>query len=360
MKLLIIEDKEIDVLFVKKTLAKVDPNIEVSNAYTAKDGLEIIERESFDCILLDINLPDGRGAEVFQKIFALVPHIPIITLTGSDNEAQGLELMDIGAQDFLKKEDISGSNLLKSIRFAINRIKTENKLRELNATKDKFISLMAHDLKNPLSIFALATDTLVKEFDHLEKEELKDYVTDLNDNAQSIFKLLENLLTWSRTQRGKIEYNPDLVDVSYILKNVIELYTKAAHDKNIEIVAPKVLEAKAFTDTNLISTILRNLINNAIKFTEIGGKIEIDLVSNTSEYTISVTDNGIGMSDEQMVNVFRIDKNQSTLGTSQEVGSGLGLVVCKEFAELLGGKIWVESVLMEGTTFSFSIPKKGA
>lgn len=360
MKLLIVEDKQVDLLFIQKTIKSVNDEVEFLNAGTAEEGIDMLHNHLVDCVLLDLNLPDSNGLELFNRYFSTIPHVPIIILTGEDDDKLGLTLMDIGAQDFLKKEDINTTNLNKAITFAINRIKTENELRELNATKDKFISLMAHDLKNPLSTFVLATDMLEKDFEKFDHEELKEYVSDINKNAHSIFKLLENLLTWSRVQRGRISYNPEIIDLSYIIRNVASLYEKASNDKNINLEVPSVSELKVFSDTNLINTILRNLVNNAIKFTEIGGKVSVIVDDEGDNYRISVKDTGVGMSEEQQNNMFKIDKNNSTLGTNQEVGSGLGLIVCKEFAILLGCDIKVESVQMQGTTFSFTIPKKGA
>lgn len=357
MNILVIEDKDLDLLFIKKTLSVTGEVINLLSANTIKAGLEQLEKEQVDCILLDLHLPDGEKDEAFDSVFNKHPNIPIILLTGHSDVELGLDLIDKGAQDFIMKEDITSKDLLKAIKFSIRRIKTENQLRELNATKDKFFSIMAHDLKNPLSIFALATDTLVKEYEHLEKEDLNEYLRDLKDNAQNIYNLLENLLTWSRTQRGKISYNPDIFDLKFIVDSNVQLYIAAAHAKKISIENQVNEEIRVFSDSNLINTILRNLINNAIKFTNEGGTITVSVESHLKYYQVNVSDTGVGMSDLVIDNLFKIDVNTSTLGTGNEKGTGLGLIVCKEFVKLLGGEIWAKSELGSGSTFSFTIPK---
>lgn len=357
MNLLVIEDKDLDLLFIKKILKSSGEEINLMSANTIFDGLALIDTENIDCILLDMHLPDGEKGDAFSRVFNKCPHIPIILLTGHSDVELGLDLIDKGAQDFIMKEDINSKDLLKAIKFAIRRIRTENELRELNATKDKFFSIMAHDLKSPLSIFALATDTLVKEYENLDREDLNEYLIDLKDNAQNIYGLLENLLTWSRTQRGKINFTPDIFDLRFIIDGNIQLYHTVATAKNIEIINNVTEEIKVYSDSNLINTVLRNLINNAVKFSNTNGKITISVDSNIKNYQVNVTDTGVGMSELVVDNLFNLDFNTTTLGTDNEKGTGLGLIVCKEFVKLLGGEIWAVSELGKGTTFSFTIPK---
>lgn len=358
MDILVIEDKDLDLLYIKKTLSLSGETIKLKSANTIKDGINIIENENVDCILLDLHLPDGEEVEAFDKVFKRYPNIPIILLTGSGDVNLGLELIDRGAQDFIMKEEITSKDLLKAIKFSIRRIKTENELRELNAMKDKFFSIMAHDLKNPLSIFALATDTLAKEYENLDSEDLNEYLHDLRDNAQNIYSLLENLLTWSRTQRGKIVFSPDIFDIKFLIDSNIQLYGASAQAKNITFENKVTEELKVFSDSNLINTVIRNLVNNAIKFTGEGGTITLSVDSNMKNYQVNVSDTGVGMSDLAVDNLFRIDVNTSTLGTKNEKGTGLGLIVCKEFINIIGGEIWATSELGKGSTFSFTIPKK--
>lgn len=239
MNLLIIEDKDIDLIFIRKTLEITGEEINIDSAQTLEEGLQKIESKNYECILLDLHLPDAVNHEIFDAVYNKVPEIPIILLTGSEDDEISLELIDKGAQDFIQKDQINSRDLIKAIKFSTRRIKTDNKLRELNATKDKFFSLIAHDLKNPLSIFAVTTQTLYKEIDSLDKEELKDYLNHLKDSADSIYKLLENLLTWSRTQRKKIVFQPEIVELDFIIKINIDLFSETARNKKIELVEPE-------------------------------------------------------------------------------------------------------------------------
>lgn len=357
MNILIIEDKDIDLIFIRKTLELTGEKIDIQTANTITIGLEKLKAKNFDCILLDLHLPDGETYEAFDMVYEISPSTPIILLTGTEDDQLALELIDRGAQDFISKDEINSRDLIKAIKFAIRRIKTDNKLRELIATKDKFFSIMAHDLKNPLSIFAITTDTLHKEADQMEKEDLKDYLSELKDNAQNLFELLENLLTWSRTQRKKISHNPEIINLSFIAKNNLDLFKSTAKSKNIELIQPKQEEVKVYSDSNLINTILRNLINNALKYTEAGGRVSVTIKSKPKKTIVAVEDTGIGMEKEMVDNLFKINKGVSRPGTNNEQGTGLGLIVCKEFIDILGGKIWIESELGKGSTFSFSIPK---
>ncbi|MDC1067735.1 ATP-binding protein [Candidatus Kapabacteria bacterium] len=357
MNLLIIEDKDLDLIFIKKTLEFTGEIINIDSAGSIEIGLDKLSSKNFDCVLLDLHLPDAENHHAFDLIYNSYSNIPIILLTGSNDDDLALDLIDKGAQDYISKNGINAKDLIKAIKFAIRRIRTDNKLRELNATKDKFFSIMAHDLKNPLSIFALATETLHKEFDLLEKEEMMEYLEDLKINAQNIFKLLENLLTWSRTQRKKIGFQPDIVDLSFIIKNIYELFNETAKVKNINLTQPKLDEWKVYSDSNLINTILRNLVNNALKYTREGGNVKILIESKPKHYIISVQDDGVGMSDHVADSLFRIDVNTSTPGTNNEKGTGLGLIVCKEFSNLLQGEIGAKSKLGEGSTFYFTVPK---
>lgn len=165
-------------------------------------------------------------------------------------------------------------------------------------------------------------------------------------------------MTWSRTQRGKIVYTPDIFDIKFLIDSNIQLYVAAAHAKDINFVNELSDELKVYSDSNLINTVIRNLVNNAIKFTGDGGTITLSVDSNMKNYQVNISDTGIGMSELALENLFRIDVNTTTLGTNNEKGTGLGLIVCKEFINIIGGDIWATSELGKGTTFSFTIPKK--
>lgn len=240
---------------------------------------------------------------------------------------------------------------------------SENRLRELNTTKDKFFSIIAHDLKNPLGNFRQIAKLLYDQYDSFNEDERKDLLQEIKDSSKNVYELLENLLEWSRSQRGLIELNPENIDLNIIARNSRELLIKFAENKNIVIENKIPVDTYIMADPNLITTVFRNLISNAIKFTNEGGYIEIGTIdqNNTdnqkSDLIVYIKDNGIGMAKKVIDMLFRLDQNLTTVGTSGEQGTGLGLILCKEFIEKHKGRIWVESDLEKGSVFYFALPK---
>ena len=239
-----------------------------------------------------------------------------------------------------------------------------NNLNELNATKDKFFSIIAHDLRNPLGNFKQITEMLYYEFKDFDETELLDFLKLLNNSASTLFSLLENLLEWSNSQRGKIHYNPTDTNLYMLIENLFHLLKPMADNKKIELVNKVRKTIFVQADVNLLNTIFRNLISNAIKFTPNGGHIEIGIETKTNDnlengdnfLNIYVKDSGVGMPQASINKLFKIEESKSTLGTNNEKGTGLGLILCREFIEMHNGKIRVESEVGVGSTFWISLP----
>jgi signal transduction histidine kinase len=243
---------------------------------------------------------------------------------------------------------------------------TQKELTDINATKDKFFSIIAHDLINPLGNFKIMTQLMYESYnDFTEAERLK-FLLAMKDTSNNVFSLLENLLMWSRSQRGKIEFKPESINLYVIVENIFELLKNSADNKKINLVNLVPQSINIIADINFISTIFRNLVSNAIKFTSDGGTIEVGVVVYPSEgfehsegyIEIFVRDNGIGISEDTVNKLFRIDQNVTSPGTNREKGTGLGLILCNEFVEKMGGKIWVKSQEGIGSTFYFTVAKK--
>jgi len=240
----------------------------------------------------------------------------------------------------------------------------EKELNETIASKDKFFSIIAHDLKGPLAGFMGYTKTLVNEFNKLTFNEIIDITTTLSESAQKLYSTLENLLEWSRTQTGRIEFKPELIDLREIAFNITYILKQNANDKNIMLVSNIFDETIVKADKNMITTVIRNLVANAIKFTDDYGRVTISAKEITESigglqkksYLVSVEDNGIGIDDAGLSKLFRIDENVTSIGTSGEKGTGLGLILCKEFIEKHNGRIWAESQHGKGSSFNFTIP----
>lgn len=225
------------------------------------------------------------------------------------------------------------------------------------ATKDKFFSVMAHDIKNPFNAIMGISDVLVEEYDELNHDMRRELIQHIATSSKSLYQLLENLLTWSRFQRGNLDFNPKPVELRSALDLVIGALLPSAVSKNIALV-DKVNSAPVYVraDPPMLDSILRNLINNALKFTPTGGRVEISVEVDTETATICVKDSGIGMTNEQIDRLFRIDSSNSTAGTNNEKGTGLGLILVHDFVTRQGGQITVESRKGEGSTFKVSLP----
>lgn len=238
-----------------------------------------------------------------------------------------------------------------------SRMVAELELRELNLSKDKFISIIAHDLKSPFTAI-LGFGEMLQTHDHEAKpDKTKFFADQLMIAATKAFQLLEDLLTWSRAESGSIIFSPENTNLCSLTNDVIEGLSPVAAKKSISIVNCFAPECKICVDSNMVETILRNLIANAIKFTNKGGTISIHMQDYQTDVVMSIVDNGVGMTGEQIEHLFQIDNATSTQGTSNESGTGLGLLVCKEFVDRHSGAIWAESEPGEGSSFSFLLPR---
>jgi len=235
---------------------------------------------------------------------------------------------------------------------------SEKHLKELNSTKDKFFSIIGHDLRNPLNALLGFSELISGNSRDYTSEEIQRYSKIINEAAKNIHLLIENLLEWSRSQSGNIDYHPERTDLMPMVTEIFKVFEIHADKKGVNMVSEIPEDVSVYADRNLLSTILRNLINNAVKFTPNGGQVRIFCEQSKSEITIFVEDTGIGMSETQMDNLFRLDSNITMPGTSEEKGTGLGLILCKEFVDMHKGKIWASSKPKEGSTFSFTLPLK--
>ena len=236
------------------------------------------------------------------------------------------------------------------------RKNTQKKLSESNSAKDKFFSIIAHDLKNPFFGMIGLSNILLEDFADLNDEEKQSMLYEIVSLAENTHKMLENLLTWSRQQTGRIDFAPKSFEVISIVEDNILFAQQQAKVKNISLVYDVQTQTKVFADENMASTILRNLISNAIKFTGQNGKVEVAVCRENDFAAISVKDSGVGMDEKKISKLFRIDTDVKSIGTAGEKGTGLGLLLCKEFAEKNGGTISVISTPAMGSIFTFTLP----
>ncbi|HAF29823.1 MAG TPA: hypothetical protein DCG75_12330 [Bacteroidales bacterium] len=234
---------------------------------------------------------------------------------------------------------------------------SKKQLEEIIESKDKFLSIIAHDLRDPFNTLIGYSDLILTQFESLSKEKIEKYVQAINSSSNKGFNLLQNLLDWSKAESGRITYTPEKVDISKTFDFIISSLEYSSAAKSISIKKNLDNSFIIVADENMLKTVLRNLISNAIKFSFKNSEILIDVIEEKLQYIINIIDSGIGISEENLSKIFSPDINFSQKGTKEERGTGLGLIICKEFVTKWGGRIWVESDYGKGSTFSFSIPK---
>lgn len=236
-------------------------------------------------------------------------------------------------------------------------IEKNKELDELNKMKDKFFSIISHDLKNPLSALSNMAKFLKSSHSKISEVETREMIGQIYDSSQGLLNLTEQLLTWAKIQSGKITVNKENFSLNALANMVINSLSLLIQNKNLTLSVNIPDNLNLFADMNMVSTILRNLLTNAIKFSHRNGKIDLIVETNETETIVKVVDYGMGMNEETRDNLFKISNAKSTEGSEGEKGTGLGLILCKEFAEANGGNIWVESQLGIGSIFTFTIPR---
>ncbi|MFW5721418.1 MAG: ATP-binding protein, partial [Bacteroidota bacterium] len=246
---------------------------------------------------------------------------------------------------------------LVTIDSDISKLKeVEKELQKLLITKDKFFSIIAHDLKNPFNSLMGLSQLLVYGFDRMSKEKVKHFHQNLYQISKNGYELLINLLEWSRSQMGSIKFSPEEINLFGIAEETFSLYQSKARQKDILLTNNLNNKCLAYADKNMTKTIFRNLISNALKFTDRGGVIEISSSMKESFIEISIRDTGVGITTDDIDKLFQLDNHYTTKGTEDEGGTGLGLILVKEFVEKNGGTIWVESQPGNGSNFIFTLP----
>jgi len=315
--------------------------------------------------------PDGRNYSIFDFPFTDSDGSPLIMEMGidvTDLKKAEANLKNLNAE--LEQKVMERTHDLESVNIRLQKELAENlladealkmseaQLKELNATKDKFFNIVAHDLKNPFTSLLGSSELLFLNIHKLDHEKIRQLAKILNDSAKIGYAILQNLLDWSRSQTGLLKFNPERINLKNIIEENILYLEQFSANKEIEMHSAIKENMFIYADKNMIKTILRNLLSNAVKFSYRYGKVFVSAVLDQDKVTISVKDHGIGIPKENIEKIFRIDANYFVPGTENEQGTGLGLKLSKEFVEKQGGKIWVESIENKGSEFKFSIPTK--
>lgn len=364
-KILIVDDVMSNVLLLKVLLTN-----EKFKIVTASDGhqaLDQVEKENPDLILLDVMMPDMSGFEVSQQLKANpgTAEIPIIFLTALNSTADIVKGFQVGGNDFISKP-FNKEELIIRVTHQISLVAAKRiivaqteELRKTIMGRDKLYSVIAHDLRSPMGSIKMVLNMLILNLPSATiGDEMYELLTMANQTTEDVFALLDNLLKWTKSQIGKLKVVYQNIDMVEVLESVNEIFSMVAGLKNIRIQlhAPEQLEV--YADIDMMKTVIRNLISNAIKFSNEGSEILVSLEEKEGMAIVSVKDSGCGIDEENQKKLLHTDTHFSTFGTNNEEGSGLGLLLCQDFAHKIGGDLWFTSVKGEGSTFYFSVPLK--
>ncbi len=361
---------------------------------TAEAVLDAIAADAHDVCLLGTHLEQGDAAAVLTETVGTGWRSPVILLVDTDYPEYEREIADLGGADYLVWTDLTAALLDRSIRNALQRKTDKEKLRAtkedlirrlldlqdvmervekqgaehagmaeqlelLNQEKTKLFSIISHDLRSPFTSLLGLTEFMAKAGDKLKPEQFIDYAGKINESGKRIFRLLENLLEWAQLQMGSIAPEPGPQDLRGLAQEAVDLLTPVGAEKQVSIVndTPAL---RAFADRPTLNTVIRNLVNNAVKFTPSGGTVRIEAREDGGYLQITVRDTGVGIPPERIAGLFRIGANVTTPGTKGERGTGLGLALCRQLIELNGGRIWAESTPGKGSAFHVTVRRAGA
>ncbi len=333
-----------------------------------EQAIKAARKHEPDLILLDIMMPGKSGYEVCEELKADdgLSEIPIIFLTARSEEEDVVKGLNMGGADYVTKPFNSRELLARiethlSLKEARDQIIDQREeLKQLSETKDKLYSIIAHDLKGAL--FGISGMTEMLQFDLEQQEvgqEIKDNISLVYQSAHSANQILENLLVWTRMQTNLLDLKPAEFSLSECIEECIELYEMQANEKQVQVKFESE-NTMLYADREMISTVFRNLISNAIKFSNSGDRIFIELDASENDRTVTIEDEGLGMPEEVRRNIFNPGNRPQRHGTKREKGTGLGLLLCKEFVEMHNGEISVESEPDEGTLFRITLPEAAA
>lgn len=364
-KILIVDDVMSNVLLLKVLLT--NEKFAIATASNGRQALEQVEKENPDLVLLDVMMPDMSGFEVAQHLKSNpnTADIPIIFLTALNSTADIVKGFQVGANDFISKP-FNKEELIIRVTHQISLVAAKrlilSKTEELQRTiagRDKLYSVIAHDLRSPMGSIKMVLNMLILNSPS-EKigAEMYELLTMANQTTEDVFSLLDNLLKWTKSQIGKLNVVYQDVDLVEVTDGVIEIFSMVASLKKIRIREMKPEKMMVNADIDMLKTVVRNLLSNAIKFSKENSEVLVKMEEVDGMAVVSVQDHGCGISEEGQKKLLHTDTHFSTFGTNNEEGSGLGLLLCKDFVVKNGGKLWFTSKEGEGSIFSFSIPVK--
>jgi len=369
--ILIVDDNRKNLKLLGQVLRDEGHNITL--AQDGEKALIAANAKKPDLILLDIMMPGMNGFKVCKRLKKEdeTKDIPIIFLTAKNDKKDVVDGLKLGAVDYITKpfdtdELLSRINTHLELKLARDTIASQKAdlervntaLREANAAKDKFFYIIAHDLGDLFNGLLSFCDILTNKNAQLNEEEKEGFLEIIQKSSQQGFTLLRNLFEWSSVQTGEIDFKPEALNLKALIDANIEMrrFREEAESKGIALLSDISDSMFVQADANMVDTIIKNLVSNAIKFTSENGKVTISARKRDDFIRIAITDTGIGIAPEDLEKLFHIDINHKAIGSSIEKGAGLGLILCKELVEKNGGQIWLESKEWKGTTAYVTLP----
>jgi len=360
-KILVVDDNEENLSVLGNQL--ISKGYQVLFAESGEIALKAVERKQPDLILLDVSMPGMSGYEVCERLKAKseTAHIPVIFLTAHAETQDIVKGFSLGAIDYVtkpfnKQELLSRVQTHLELKHARKQLELQNnELKENLSTKNKFFSIIAHDLKNPFNSLLGLSKIMSESIEQKDWDQVKEIAGYINQTTQQSYKLLTNLLEWSRLQMGNIQFNPTKFSLKQLIDETVQLNEASYSEKRITVTTDVEETLELTADWQMLQAIVRNLLSNAIKFTKQGQAVYISATRNNNTVEISIKDKGIGIAEKDIEKLFKIESGFSRRGTNNEKGTGLGLLLCKEFVEKHNGKIWVESEVGKGSDFKFTI-----
>jgi two-component system sensor histidine kinase/response regulator len=364
-----------------------ESGFEVSVARSGEGAIRQLAHFHPDLILLDVMMPGMDGFETCRRLKKdeAIQDIPVIFMTALSDSVDKVKGFLAGGADYITKPFHYEEVLVRvtahlTIRKLQYQLKEQNalleeknamieeqkvllkekdeQLRKINAHKEKLFSFISQDLQSPLNRLLGFARLIIENVDDYSKEEIKGNIRRLQTSAEQLYASHENLLTWVTVQRGTLKYYPESVDIQEIAVYYVLLFTPNAEEKRITLTSSIREPMFAYADYKMVNTVVQNLVSNALKFTNSNGSITIEARQTENVIEISVSDTGTGIREEDLPYLFQIETTSQNKGTTGEEKTGLGLIICKELVEKNGGKIWCESEIGKGTTFTFTLPRK--
>lgn len=369
MHLLLVEDNLNDAELMRHTVRRSTLNCTLTHVGRLSEAIATCQQRQFNAVLLDLHLPDARGLATLNEFHAAIPDLPIVVLTGFDDEDIAIEALARGAQDYLVKDQVTTQTLMRAIRHAVERghilkrlqesrqstLKTLEKERELNNIRANFVLMVSHEFRNPLTNIRTATELLQTIGRELNEHDRDRYFNQINSAVRNLIELLDELMLLNTTEQSQFAFVPTCLDLRFFCESLIQTFQITAGDRyQIQLTTAGDC-SQVNVDEILVRHIFNNLLANAIKYSPDGGTIQVDVECDSAEVVLRIRDQGIGIPVEEQGYLFEAFYRCGNVGRIE--GTGLGMAIVKQCVDRHCGQIQIDSTLGLGTTVTVLLPR---